>query len=111
MNTCVINISDKDYTLCLTREAIKVIESMGFNINNFIAKPVTYMDTLWYGGFIANHKDVNPNLAVKLLETYQNEGGDINEVLNFLGNEYSNFVNAPTDTNSKKKAKITKAKV
>lgn len=109
MNTCTIEINDKEYTLCLTREAIKKIESMGFNIQNFIQKPITYQDILWYGGFVANHPEVNPNLAIKLMETYQKEG-DVNEVLEFLSEEYSNFVNAPTDTASKKKkAKIVKA--
>lgn len=109
MNKCNIEIEGKEYTLCLTREAIKEIEARGFNIQNFIDKPVTCSDILWYGGFIANHKEVNPNLAVKLLETYQNEDGDINEVIEFLAEEYSNFVNAPVDTKSKKKAKIVKA--
>lgn len=109
MNTCVIEISDKEYTLCLTREAIKRIENLGFNIQNFIQKPVTYQDILWYGGFVANHSDVNPNLAIKLMETYTAEGGDVVEVLEFLSETYSNFVNAPTDTKSSKKAKIVKA--
>ena len=109
MNTCTIEIGEKQYTLCLTREAVKKIEALGFNISNFVNAPITYMDILWYGGFIANHSDVNPNLSVKLMETYKNEGGDINEVIEFLAEEYSNFVNAPADTESKKKAKIVKA--
>lgn len=109
MNTCTIEINDKEYTLCLTREAIKKIEGMGFNIQNFIQKPITYQDILWYGGFIAKHPDVNSNLAIKLMESYR-EDGDVNEVLEFLSEEYSNFVNAPADTASKKKkAKIVKA--
>ena len=109
MNTCTIEINEKEYTLCLTREAVKKIEGMGFNIQNFIQKPITYQDILWYGGFIAKHPEVNPNLAVKLMETYSQDG-DVNEVLEFLSEEYSNFVNAPADTASKKKkAKIVKA--
>lgn len=109
MNTCTIEINETEYTLCLTREAVKKIEAMGFNIQNFIQKPITYQDILWYGGFIANHPNVNPNLAIKLMETYSQEG-DVNEVMEFLSEEYSNFVNAPADTASKKKkAKIVKA--
>ena len=111
MNTCIIEVNEKEYTICLTREAVKEIENMGFNIQNFIQKPITYQDILWYGGFIAKHPSVNPNLAIKLMETYKEEGGDVNEVLEFLSEEYSNFVNAPADTASKKKkkAKIVKA--
>lgn len=109
MNTCTIEIKDKEYTLCLTREAVKEIEKLGFNIQSFMNKPITYMDILWYGGFIAKHKNVNQNLSVKLLESYKEEGGDVNEVIEFLASEYSNFVNAPTDTKATKKAKIVKA--
>ena len=112
MSTCTIEINGKEYVICLTREAVKKIESMGFNIQNYIEKPLTMMDILWFGGFVHNHPDVNPNLAVKLLEAYQEENGDVEEVVNFLAEEYSNFVNAPADTKSKKKkkkAKIVKA--
>lgn len=109
MNTCVIEINGKEYTLCLTRAAVKAIENRGFNIQSYVEKPITYMDVLWYGGFVANHPDVNPNLASTLLETYKEEGGDEWEVIEFLANEYSNFVNAPADTKYKKKAKINKA--
>ncbi len=108
MNKCTVTIADKEYDLCLTREAIKEIEGKGFNIQTFINKPVTMTELLWYAGFIPNHRDVNQNLATKLLDTYQNEGGDVNEVVEFLAEEYSNFVNAPADT-ATKKAKIVKA--
>jgi hypothetical protein len=109
MNICTINIKDKDYELCLTRQAIKEIEAKGFNVQNFVNKPVTYMEVLWYGGFVAKHPNVNFNLATKLMDSYKDEGGDVNEVINFLADEYSNFVNAPADTKSTKKAKIVKA--
>lgn len=110
MNTCTIEVNEKEYKLCLTREAVKQIEGMGFNVQNFIQKPITYQDILWYGGFIANHPSVTPSLAIKIMETYKAEDGDVNEVLEFLSEEYSNFVNAPTDTASKKK-KMKKAKI
>ena len=112
MRTCTIEIGDKEYKLCLTRQAVKEIESKGFNFQNFIEKPITYSDILWYGGFVKNHPTITPNKSIELLEAYQDENGDIQEVLEFLSEEYANFVNAPTDTNSKKKkkkAKIVKA--
>lgn len=109
MNTCIIEVGDKEYRLCLTREAIKEMEALGFNIVDFTKKPITYMDILWYGGFITNHKNVTQNLSLKIMDTYKEEGGDVNEVIEFLAKEYSNFVNAPADTKSKKKAKIVKA--
>lgn len=109
MNTCTIEVGDKEYTLCLTRQAVKEIEKLGFNIQGFMNKPVTYMDVLWYGGFIANHKKVTQSSSLQIMDSYKAEGGDVNEVIEFLAGEYSNFVNAPTDTKATKKAKIVKA--
>ena len=48
-------------------ESVKEIEKLGFNIQGFMNKPVTFMDILWYGGFIANHKNVNQNLSLKII--------------------------------------------
>ena len=109
MNTCTIEIGDKEYTLCLTREAVKEMENQGFNIQAFMQKPVTYMDILWLGGFYTNHRNINKTKALNLQDQYKKEGGDVNEVIEFLASEYSKFVNAPTDTKSVKKAKIVKA--
>lgn len=109
MNECIIEIGDKEYTLCLTRESIKEIEKQGFNISKFMDKPITYMDLLWYSGFYAKHRNINQTKAQNLQNQYREEGGDVNEVIEFLADEYSNFVNAPTDTKSVKKAKIVKA--
>lgn len=109
MNTCTINVGEKDYTLCLNRNAIKEMEKLGFNIQTFMAKPVTQMDVLWYGGFLTKHKNLSQNTVLGLLDKYREEGGDVNEVIEFLAEEYSNFVNAPTDTKAKKKATIVKA--
>lgn len=109
MNTCTIEIGDKEYTLCLTREAVKEMENQGFNIQAFMSKPVTYMDVLWVGGFYANHRNLSKTKTLTLQDQYKKEGGDVNEVIEFLAGEYSNFVNAPTDTKSVKKAKIVKA--
>lgn len=109
MNTCTIEIGGNEYTLCLTRESIKEMEKQGFNIQDFMAKPITYMDILWVGGFYANHRNINKTKALNLQDEYKKEGGDVNEVIEFLVNEYANFVNAPADTKSVKKAKIVKA--
>ena len=64
--------------------------------------------------FVKNHPTVTLDKSIELLEKYQEENGDIQEVLEFLSEEYANFVNAPADTSSKKKkkkAKIVKAQI
>ena len=109
MNTCIIEINGEEYNLRLTRKSIQEIEKFGSNIQKFMHKPIAYMDLLWHGGFIANYKTYSQEKTLDLMETYKSEGGDVSEVIEFLADEYANFVNAPTDTKPTKKAKIVKA--
>lgn len=116
----------KDYSLYFTRETAKWAENQGFNVVNLSTKPLNSCDILWCASFKANHPEVNPNLALKLLETYLKPvpsgekdevtgeeimtAPDYNEISEFLLEEWSAFQNAPTDTNFKKsKLKIVKA--
>lgn len=101
MRKLKLKINDKDYTLEMNRLSIKWLESNGFSIADFEIKPVTYYDMLWTSLFIANHKDVNSNLAIKLLETYEKEYS-VAEIIKFAIEEYTAFMNALADTSSKK---------
>ena len=106
MRKCTINVNEKDYDLVLTRDTVKWLEGNGFVLEDFEKKPITYYDILWNAGFIENYPHVHPQLAFKLMNSYEEEGGDVKEVIRFMIEEYTNFINALTDTKSKKKAKI-----
>ena len=100
MRKLKLKINNKDYTLEMNRLSIKWLEASGFSIDGFDEKPVTYYDLLWTSLFIANHKDVNQNLAIKLMEEYEKEHSVVN-VVRFAIEEYTAFMNALADTNSK----------
>ena len=109
MRKCTIEIGEKNYDIVLTRDSVKWLERNGFDIEKFTEKPITSFDLLWESGFVANYGDLSIEEIDKLLEQYQEEGGDSNEVISFLAEEYTSFINALTDTKSKKKkATITK---
>lgn len=107
MRKCSITIKDKEYTIQLNRDSVVWLENAGFNLESFEKRPVVSVELLWAAGFIMNHSDINPNLALELMDNYREEGGNISEVARFVMDEYSSFMNALSDTNSKKKAKIT----
>lgn len=107
MRKCSITIKDKEYTIQINRDSIVWLEARGFSIEEFTKKPITYIDIVWNSGFLMNHNDVNPSLAIKLMETYKEEGGDIMEIINFILEEYQSFIYALSDTKPKKKATIT----
>lgn len=107
MRKCSITIKDKEYTIQMNRESVTWLESAGFNLSDFDKKPLTCIELLWTAGFIMNHSEVNHNLALKLMESFAEEGGDVSEVAKFIIEEYQSFINALSVTNSKKKITIT----
>lgn len=94
-----LTIKDKEYKLEMSRLSIKWLEANGFSIEDFDLKPVTYYDLLWTSLFIANHSDVTPSLAIKLMETYEKEHS-VAKVVKFAIDEYSAFMNALADIDS-----------
>jgi hypothetical protein len=102
MKKLKLKINDKDYTLEMTRDSIKWLEAVGFSIEEFDKKPVTFYDLVWTSLFIANHKDVNPSLAIKLMESYQKSGKNPAKVVKFAIEEYQSFMNALADIDSTK---------
>ena len=100
MRKLKLKINDKDYTLEMTRDSIKWLEAMGFSIEEFDKKPITYYDLIWTSLFLANHKDVNPSLAMKLMETYQKSGKNPAKIVKFAIEEYQSFMSALADIDS-----------
>lgn len=100
MRKLKLKINDKDYTLEMNRETVYWLEARGFVFEDFDKKPITYYDMLWASLFLANHKDVNPNLAFKLMESYKASGKSPAKVVKFAVEEYQSFIAAQADINS-----------
>lgn len=94
------DLNGKNYSLEMNRDAIKWLEANGFAIEEFYKKPITYYDMLWMSLFIANHREVNVNLAMKLMETYEKSGKKTAKVIKFAIEEYQSFMNALSDIDS-----------
>lgn len=110
MNTAIIEVKEKEYKFCLNRDSIKWLEGRGFNLAEIDVKTITCIEELWLAGLVENYPDMTQKEAIQLMDDYKSENGDISEIIQFLIDEHSNFINALTDTESKKKkAKIVKA--
>lgn len=62
---------DKKYVLEYNRDAIKIIENQGFNINKFTESPMTMLDLAFKGAFIKNHRNEK---NVKVEKIYEDMG-------------------------------------
>lgn len=102
----VVEIGEKEYKLGYpTRASIKNAEAKGLDIMNNADKLVSMTDKLFYTGLLAYHNDIDEKKAEKLLEQYISEGGDYEEIVTFLSEQYMAFIKSP-DGKKKKKAKI-----
>ena len=88
-----------------TRKDVKYAEQKGLDITN-AGKAVSFYDTLYYTGFLANHPSMSEYEAQKIIEKYSNEGGDLEEIQKFLIEQYSNFIKSPANSEVRKTAKI-----
>ena len=102
----IIEVGEKEYKLGFpNRMAIKKAEAKGMNIVGGADKIVTAMDKIFYGGLLAYHPELTEAKATELLDQYISEGGDVNEIIPFLTEQYMAFLKSP-DGKKKKKAKI-----
>lgn len=100
-----IEIGDKEYTLGYPtrKDAIKA-EVNGLDITN-AGKILSLTEVLFYTGLLAKQPEITKEASNELLEEYLQEGGELEEITQFLINEYMAFMKSP-DGKKKKKAKI-----
>ena len=99
-----IEVKDKKYLLGYpTRKDAVKAENAGLDIINI--KLLSMQEVLFYSGLIAKQPDIKRDEAYELMETYQSEGGDLEEITKFLTEQYVAFTKSP-DGKKQKKAKI-----
>lgn len=59
----------KDYTLEFNRNAIKAMERGGFDLNDLSKKPVTVVESLFYGAFQMHHSSVSRDKAMEIYDS------------------------------------------
>lgn len=100
-----IEVGEKVYKLGYpTRKDAKNAEVNGLDITN-AGKVLILTETLFYTGLLAKQPEITREEAVELLEQYMSEGGETEEITQFLINEYVAFTKSPNGK-KKKKAKI-----
>lgn len=101
-----IEVGNKEYTLGYpTREDAKIAESKGVDLVNNGGKLITLNDKIFWTGLLAKHPSTTEYEAIKIMEKYKEEEGDIDEVISFLTEQYLAFIKSP-DGKKKKKAQI-----
>lgn len=101
-----IEVGDKKYILGYpTRKDAKIAEDYGLDLISNGGKLITLNDKVFFTGLLAKHPSITEHEAVKIMEQYKSEEGDIDEIINFLTEQYMAFIKSP-EGKKKKKAKI-----
>lgn len=99
-----VEIGGKNYTFELDRTTVIYLEEeVGFAVSKVEAQPVTQSRNIWVGGLQKHHPKLKFATRVDLYHTFQEEGGDVSEIVAFLIEQYASFLQTiPNDTQKKK---------
>ena len=74
MNTKInLTYNGEKYTLEYNRIAVKLLEENGFELQDFLKKPMTNIELAFTGAFVKNHRHVNQNTIDKIYKSCKNK--------------------------------------
>ena len=74
MNTKInLTYNGEKYTLEYNRMAIRLLEQNGFELEEFLKKPMTNIELAFTGAFIKNHKNVSQSKINKIYDCCKNK--------------------------------------
>ena len=101
-NNKVIKIDGVEYTFELDRDSIiKAEEVFGVSLMEVQSKLISRSYKLWVAGLDKNHNNISVKARMDLYDAYNQETGESMEIIKFLMDHISNFLN-PTPIKKKK---------
>ena len=101
-----IEVGDKKLTLGFpTRKDALIAEQHGLDVINDSGRVLTLSSKLFYTGLLAKQPKITESEAMEIMQQYIDEGGEIDEVIQFLTEQFVAFIKSPVGK-KKKKAKI-----
>lgn len=103
MNTKIeLEYEGQNYTLEYDRDGIRMLESRGFNIDEFLKKPMTNIELVFQGAFLKNH----PNIKMTTIADIFKECPDKSQLMvtlnKMITDSYDSLLSEPEDDDPKK---------
>lgn len=94
-----ITFEGKKYTLEFTRDTVRQMERAGFNIDDiFNSKPVTAILQLFYGAFLANHRNIKSELVERIYDAQNRRGELISRLAEMYREPMAALIDDPEDS-------------
>ena len=103
MNTKIeLEYEGEKYTLEYDRAGIKMLEARGFNIDEFLNKPMTNTELVFQGAFLKNHPNIKLTTIDEIFKSCPDKAGLMNVLNTMITDSYTSLLSEPEDDNSKK---------
>ena len=103
MSKIAITYENNTYELEFNRNAVRMMEGQGFNIEELTKQPVTMIPMLFYGAFSKNHTGIKRNLVEKIFDSLSDKQG----LIGVLVEMYAETISTLMDDNSKAEGNAT----
>lgn len=92
-----LNYKGTEYTLTYNRMAVKIIENQGFELEKFSKQPMTMIELVFSGAFLANHRKVSQNVIDEIYHSCPNKQGLIDNLTTMITDCYNSLTEEPKD--------------
>ena len=96
MNTKInLTYDGQDYTLEYDRMSVKLLEQAGFNLEEYIAKPMNNIELAFAAAFIKHHPKVSQETMDKIYKSCPNKNQLIATLSNMIDECYRSLTDEP----------------
>lgn len=107
MNTKInLTYNNVPYVLEYDRATIKLLEANGFDIDNFLEKPMNNIELVFTGAFTKNHRKVSQNLIDEIYKKCPDKTGLMNALLKMIRESYDSLLEDPEDNEGNAKWEV-----
>lgn len=98
MNTKInLTYNGEKYTLEYDRMSVKLLETNGFKIDEFLEKPMSNIELAFAGAFIKNHKNINQSVIDEIYEKTPDKKGLIVRLQSMITECYDSLLEDPKE--------------
>lgn len=90
-----------NYCLEYSRDAIKLMEKQGFDINRFMTQPMLSLDLAFEGAFIKNHRNIRAGKIKEIYDALGQKRELANELLDMISETYNTLFEDDEDNSGK----------
>lgn len=103
MNTKVeLEYEGQNYTLEYDRNGIKMLESKGFNVDEFLQKPMTNVELVFQGAFLKNHANTKLGTIDEIFKQCPDKSELVGILHKMITDSYASLLDEPGDDEPKK---------